>query len=162
MLLAIVKFGWAKPVPINMRNFKNPKTGMAISALAGPVSNVLLALVALLVRVVLIVLFYNTGAQIFDVLSLLMAYIAIISTGLAVFNIIPVPPLDGSKVLAAILPETLYWKLMRYERYGMLLLIVLLFANVLDTPLAFLRDGLLDVLIWVTEPFANFMMNLLI
>ena len=162
VLLAIVKFGWAKPVPINMRNFKNPKTGMAISALAGPVSNVLLALVALLVRVVLIVLFYNTGAQIFDVLSLLMAYIAIISTGLAVFNIIPVPPLDGSKVLAAILPETLYWKLMRYERYGMLLLIVLLFANVLDTPLAFLRDGLLDVLMWVTEPFANFMMNLLI
>ena len=62
------------------------------------------------------------------------------------FNLFPVPPLDGSKILAAVLPDGWYWKLMRYERYGMILLMVLLLTGLLDTPLSFLRDGLLDLL----------------
>ena len=64
------------------------------------------------------------------------------SAGLAVFNIFPIPPLDGSKVVFSFLPDRLYWKLMRYERYGMLLLAALLFFGVIDTPLGVLRDGL--------------------
>ena len=71
---------------------------------------------------------------------------AVLSCGLAVFNLFPVPPLDGSKVLAAVLPDSWYMKLMRYERYGMILLMVLLVSGVLDAPLSFLRDGLLDAL----------------
>ena len=65
--------------------------------------------------------------------------------GLAVFNLLPVPPLDGSKVLFALLPEPLYWKRMRYERYGMLLMMALRLTGALDIPLHFLRDGLIDL-----------------
>ena len=79
-------------------------------------------------------------------LALFLYDVEIISAGLAVFNLIPIPPLDGSKVLLAVLSDRAYSWLMRYERYGMLLLMVLLFTNVLDTPLEFLRGGLLDAL----------------
>ncbi|MEA4966273.1 MAG: site-2 protease family protein [Oscillospiraceae bacterium] len=145
VLLAVVKFGWAKPVPIDMRNFKNPKAGMAVTALAGPVSNVLLAYAALLVRSVLV--FFaarNSASAPLSFFIDLTAYLAVISAGLAVFNLFPVPPLDGSKVLFAFLPQRAYRVLMRYERYGMLVMMALLLTGVLDTPLLFLRNGLLS------------------
>ena len=77
-------------------------------------------------------------------LSFFFLYTAILSAGLAVFNLIPIPPLDGSKVLFSLLPDPAYAWLMRYERYGFVLLYILLFADVLDTPLSFLRTGLLN------------------
>ena len=77
--------------------------------------------------------------------------------GLAVFNLFPIPPLDGSKVLFAVLPEALYWKLMRYERYGMLLMVALLMTGVVDIPLNFLRDGLIGLL----APISQWTMELL-
>lgn len=146
VMLAVAKFGWAKPVPVNMRNFRNPKAGMALTALAGPVSNVLLAWVALM-------LYYGSGffAYYYDsvvlyYVELFFLYTALLSVGLAVFNLLPIVPLDGSKVLFALLPGSWYAKLMRYERYGMVALVVILLTGVLDTPLSFLRDGLLDML----------------
>ena len=81
--------------------------------------------------------------------------LTLLNTGLAVFNLIPISPLDGSKILAIILPDAAYLKLMRYERYGMLILIGLLFLNLLDKPLAFLQGGLLDGLMAVAEPLAR-------
>lgn len=147
VLLAVAKFGWAKPVPVDMRYFKNPRQGMAVTALAGPVSNVLLALTALIFRSILFFLVWKNGESTFLLYLIdLTAYIAIISAGLAVFNIFPIPPLDGSKVLFAVLPDQVYFKLMRYERYGMLVLAIALLAGVLDTPLTFLRNGLLSFL----------------
>lgn len=147
VLLAVAKFGWAKPVPVDMRYFKNPRQGMAVTALAGPVSNVLLALTALIFRSILFFLVWKNGESTFLLYLIdLTAYIAIISAGLAVFNIFPIPPLDGSKVLFAVLPDQVYFKLMRYERYGMLVLAIALLAGVLDTPLIFLRNGLLSFL----------------
>lgn len=147
VLLAVAKFGWAKPVPVDMRYFKNPRQGMAVTALAGPVSNVLLALTALIFRSILFFLVWKNGESMFLLYLIdLTAYIAIISAGLAVFNIFPIPPLDGSKVLFAVLPDQVYFKLMRYERYGMLVLAIALLAGVLDTPLIFLRNGLLSFL----------------
>lgn len=146
LLMAVARFGWAKPVPVNMNNFKNPKGGMALTALAGPVSNVLLAWVALLVRSVLLVILYNGGGGAVEWLLTFTEYVAILSAGLAVFNIIPISPLDGSKILFSFLPDESYRQLMRYERYGMLLLMVVLLAGWLDTPLYYLRTGLLNFL----------------
>ena len=127
----IAGFGWAKPVPVDMRYFKHPKSGMALTALAGPVSNFLLALAAMGGAALL----YRYAPPVsafalwcFD--CLLMT--AILSIGLGLFNLIPIPPLDGSKVLFALLPERAYYTLMRYERYGMLVLLLLVWLGVGD------------------------------
>ena len=152
ILMALVRFGWAKPVPVDMRNFKNPKRDMALTALAGPVSNVLLALVALLLRSVLLFFLvrHPDSAVLYDAV-VFTEYVAVISAGLAVFNLIPISPLDGSKVLFAFLPRTSYYNLMRYERYGMILLMVVLLLGWLDMPLIYLRSGLLSGLQAVTS-----------
>lgn len=154
VMLAVAKFGWAKPVPVNMRNFKNPKAGMAITALAGPLGNIVLSAVAMLLYSVCY--FYNLlyGGLLWYYLEQFFAYTMILSAGLAVFNLFPVPPLDGSKILFAVLPPQWYAKLMRYERYGMILLMVLLLTGMLDAPLSFLRDGLITGLSYVCSwPF---------
>ena len=144
LMMALFRFGWAKPVPVDMRNFKNPKSGMALTALAGPVSNVLLAYAAVVLDAVCLYFYVTVQSRVAEVLYVFFYYVEIISTGLAVFNIFPIPPLDGSKVVFSLLPDEMYLRLMRYERYGMLLLMVLLFTGLLDTPLVFLRDGLLS------------------
>ena len=147
VLMAIAKFGWAKPVPIDARYFKNPKTGMALTALAGPLSNVLLAFVAMVLRNVVILVIYRVRETMLLLYLLdFLAYVAIISAGLAVFNLIPVPPLDGSKILFAVLPWKAWIWVLRYERYGMIAMAVLLLTGLLDTPLNFLRGGLIEVL----------------
>lgn len=152
VLLAVAKFGWAKPVPVNARYFKDPKGGMALTALAGPLSNVALAFAALLLRSFVILLLVQLGESAVLIRCLdFLAYLAIISSGLAVFNLIPLPPLDGSKILFAVLPPKAWIRLMRYERYGMILMAVLLLTGVLDAPLSFLRGGLLGALEYVAS-----------
>ena len=117
-------FGWAKPVPVDPRYFKKPKEGMALTALAGPVSNFLLAL--LLMFISTMIYLYAPYSAALDVLFTFCLYTAApLSIGLGLFNLIPIPPLDGSKVIAVLLPDQTYVKLMRYERYGMLLLLAL-------------------------------------
>ena len=162
VMMALVRFGWAKPVPIDMRNFRNPKTGMALTALGGPVSNVILALVAMLLRACLYPSYLVSGTPVLSYGMLFLEYVAVLSAGLAVFNLFPVPPLDGSKVLFAVLPSHWYRKLMRYERYGMILLAVLLLTNILDVPLMFLRSKLLDILTWITTPVFQFFLDCVI
>lgn len=153
VMMALVRFGWAKPVPVDMRKFKNPKAGMALTSLAGPVSNVLLALLVMALRAVVLVFYYRAAYQeIWEWIVMFLEYTAVLSTGLAVFNIFPVPPLDGSKVLFALLPDGVYAKLMKYERFGMLLLVVLLLTDVLDAPLYYLRSGLLNWISALTSP----------
>ena len=92
--------------------------------------------------------------------SLFLEYTAVLSAGLAVFNLFPIPPLDGSKILFSVLPSRFYEKLMRYERYGMLLLVALLLLNVLDKPLFFLRGLLLDLGNKMVEPLFRLMVSL--
>ncbi len=125
MMLA-VGFGWAKPVPVDPRYFKRPKQGMALTALAGPVSNLLLALLAVFLSREL----YARGAWMpmgirVSLFQFLLYTLAPLSIGLGLFNLLPIPPLDGSKVLGAFLPDRAFFGLMRYERYGMFLLLAL-------------------------------------
>lgn len=151
VMLVVAKFGWAKPVPIDVRYFKNPRAGMALTALAGPLSNVFLSAVAaagytasMFYAIYFELTFLETLAEFFFIVFYL-------SAGLAVFNLLPIPPLDGSKVLFALIPEKAYWKLLRYERYGMIALMVLLLTGVLDIPLNFLRDGLTGFLAPISQ-----------
>ena len=144
IMMALFRFGWAKPVPVDMRNFKNPKAGMALTALAGPVSNVVLAYAAVVLCNFVIFLADRLGSTwLLLALAQFFVYVEIISAGLAVFNVFPIPPLDGSKVLFALLSDRAYDWLMRYERYGMGLLMVLLVTGVIDRPLGAMRDWLL-------------------
>lgn len=128
LMMFVAGFGWAKPVPVNPNYFKKPKQGMALTALAGPVSNFLLALLMLLAaRIFCDVAAYSEANQ--RILDFLLM-VALLSIGLGLFNLLPIPPLDGSKVLFAVLPDGAYNQFMRYERYGMLLLFALVFFDV--------------------------------
>jgi Zn-dependent protease len=126
-MMFVCGFGWAKPVPVDMRYFKNPKRGMALTALAGPASNFALALLLLLISKPIYL--YAPSSAVWRTTFQFLLMTAILSIGLGLFNLVPIPPLDGSKVLAALLPDRAYYQLMRYERFGMLLLIVLSFTN---------------------------------
>lgn len=144
VMMITLRFGWAKPVPVNMGYFKNPKLGMAITALAGPVSNLVLSAVALMLYAVCDFYYQYTGTEILYWVSSFLIYTAVLSVGLAVFNLLPIPPLDGSKILFSLLPDRWYLWLMRYERYGSLLLMGLLVLNVLDGVLVGARTAVLD------------------
>ena len=138
-MMLVFRFGWAKPVPVNMMKFQNPKRGMAVTALAGPGCNLLITVVFLFLYGLLIrPLSGNTAGEIILELLELTSYI---SLGFCIFNLIPVPPLDGSKILFSLLSDQAYWKLMRYERYGSIALILLVWTGVLGRPLSRLIQG---------------------
>lgn len=139
--MVLTGFGWAKPVPINANNFRNRKTGMAISALAGPVSNLLMAYVAMILYKVL----YYVPVNLNIVEDVLITVISL-NVGLAVFNLLPIPPLDGSRIATLFLPEKAYFGLMKYERYIFLGLFLLLWLGVLSKPLIFLENGAVSLL----------------
>jgi Zn-dependent protease len=149
-MMAVFKFGWAKPVPVDMRNFKNPKKGMALTALAGPVSNVILCCIVLFIYG-LVYKPLAAGGEFCGAIMSMISTTAYLSLALAVFNIIPIPPLDGSKVLGAALSNDSYYKLMRYEKYGMIILIVLVATGVLGTPLSTVTGYLFDKLFAIAQ-----------
>ena len=148
-MMFLVGFGWAKPVPVDPRYFRRPKQGMAVTALAGPVSNLLLAALALLAGRAIYL--YVPYTEAWNAVFFFCVYtLAPLSIGLGLFNLIPIPPLDGSKVLAAFLPDRQYGLLMRYERYGMLLLLILSFAGVGGS---FIGRGISAVYVWMFQLF---------
>lgn len=129
IMILLFGIGYAKPVPVDMRNFKNPKSGMALVALAGPASNLIMAWISCFGM-------YAVGSVQSDSTLLKFVYLffmfsTYINISLGVFNLLPIPPLDGSKILAAVLPDKVYYKYMMYERYVMIALMLLLFSGVL-------------------------------
>ena len=124
LCLIFFGFGWAKPVRVDPRYYKNPKWGMALVALGGPLANFLLALFSGLI--VVLIGYYAPYNTFFEILYYFFYYLTIINVGLGVFNLIPLPPLDGSKIIGAILPDNAYMQYMKYQRYGMIFIIGLL------------------------------------
>ncbi len=139
IFMLIAGVGWAKPVPINPNNFKNRKVGMALSSLAGPVSNLVLAYISMIlykISAYYLILHENTAI---GILSTVFLYSVILNVGLAVFNLLPVPPLDGSRIFNLVLSEKTYFKIMKYENIIFGILFLAVFLGFLDRPLNFLR-----------------------
>ncbi|MBQ7115896.1 MAG: site-2 protease family protein [Clostridia bacterium] len=154
LMIFLFGFGYAKPVEVRMRKFKKPKRDMALVALAGPVCNVLQAFVFMFIYNALKYASVNVGNVMLVYMSFFFYYAAIINTNLAVFNLLPIPPLDGSRLATALLPAKYYYKIMQYERYIMIGLFVLLFTGILSTPLSILSNLVISLLNSVTEiPF---------
>lgn len=155
LMIFLFGFGYAKPVEVRMRKFKKPKRDMALVALAGPVSNILQSLVLLFIYNAL----YHFGSANDNIMMVYMGmfffYAAVINVNLAVFNLLPIPPLDGSRLATALLPAKYYYKIMQYERYIMIGLFVLLFTGILSTPLSLLSSAVISLLNNVASiPFA--------
>ena len=143
VMILLVGFGYAKPVPVNVRNtkLKNKKLAMALIALAGPISNLIFGFLSVLMKYVVLYIASKTVNSMTTAvlaLNIFFQYSAMININLAVFNLIPIPPLDGSRILFAILPSKYYFGIMKYERYIMIGMLILLFTGLLSRPLSLL------------------------
>ena len=153
MLLA--GFGWAHPVPINTRHFKKPRRDMALSAGAAPLSNLLLATVfcALLKLYTVVIPHVSVSSEVaVNMLFFTYAFLyygITLNISLAVFNLLPVPPLDGSRLLYVFLPPKYYFGVMKYERYISLAIMLLLFLGVLSPVIGFVSNSIMNLLFFV-------------
>ena len=139
LMILLVGFGYAKPVGVNPRNFKDPKKGMALVAIAGPISNLIMGFIAEFFAVLCVRLSNGSGnATMLSAVYLFFWFAASVNVQLAVFNLLPIPPLDGSRILQLLIPSKYYFKVMQYERYIVLVVFALLFTGILTVPLSFL------------------------
>ncbi len=160
------RIGWANPVPINARYFKKPRRDMALSAAAGPISNFLLALIsAILLRLVAIplesiitdnlymaysndelfeLLASNTAFTLLSLLATVLYFGISLNLNLMIFNLIPIPPFDGSRIAYVFLPTDIYFKIMRYERYIMIGFILLFALGIITLPLSIVSGYIED------------------
>lgn len=160
LCLLFVGFGWAKPVPVNMYNLKRPKRDMALVALAGPMANLIAAIVGALLSNLFILLFaakyYDAFA--YQAVVYFFQYYISVNVGLAAFNLIPLPPLDGSKILGAFLPDDVYEKQLMYEDKLAIILVILVMTGIVDKLMSIPHSillALVNVISWL--PFAPFM-----
>ena len=155
LFFVVFHCGWAKGVPINPAYFKNPKRGMVYSSLAGPLTNIVLAFIsALIFRFLLPVVTNNVFVYYFMNFLTHMVYV---NCMLAIFNLIPMPPLDGSKIFFSVLPDRLYYKVMSYDRYMIIISLLLVYFGVLDNVIFNGTTNLIRVL----DTASSFIYNLI-
>lgn len=161
-----VGFGWANSVPINVNNFNKPKRDMAIVAIMGPISNLVLAIIGVcLFKITSIVFIINNSQLWLYYFKVFFNYFAIINITLAVFNLIIVPPLDGSRLVTYFLPQKYYDIFMRFEYLGTIVVFALLFFGFLDMPISIASGCFLKVFDWITYPLdvlRNFLINIMV
>lgn len=152
ILMILTGFGWAKPVHVDPRYYKNQKRGMALTAIAGPMANLIMAFIGLLIYAAVFVVCYklNVGTTIVKTVGGLAYIFAFKNLCFMVFNIIPIPPLDGAKVLGMFLPNRAYYKMLQYERYAMLIIMVLslsgAFGSIIGTGVDLVMNGIFKLL----------------
>lgn len=153
--ILLLGIGWANPVSVNMYNFKNRKLGMAAVAAAGPIANILLAFVSLILCYALTAVFNATYFVFLAFISQIFYFIAYINVSLAIFNLLPLPPFDGSRILGVVLPDKIYYTVMKYEQYVLYGVFALILLGVFDTPLFYGRHYTLEFLSMIAGyPFA--------
>lgn len=150
IFFVVFRFGWAKGVPVDSRYFKNEKRGMAYSALAGPVTNVVIAFIFTIITA-LIYKIHITSDAVYHILYYAVVFcqhMISVNAMLAIFNLLPIPPLDGSKIFLAFLPDDLYFKALSYDRYMMIISLVLVYTGVLDR---FINTGIVNLVTFLSN-----------
>ncbi|MEG2117991.1 MAG: site-2 protease family protein, partial [Clostridia bacterium] len=161
LMMLLVGFGWAKPVPINPRNFRNPKWGFAIVAIAGPAMNLIIAFISVfLMQLVTFIagLITSESVLVYNIFSytcILFYYMAYMNVGFAVFNMIPIPPFDGSRLVSAILPPNLSAKYNRIEAYTRYIFIAVIALTWLPAPFSKITQWLFFPIDWLREAIVN-------
>ena len=158
LAMFVFGFGWAKAVPVNPNRFKNPKKGMALTAVAGPIVNLIAGFICCFLQNLVNVIYisgavsYDTGTWIYSFLY----FCGTINIGLAVFNILPIPPLDGSRVLAAFLPDSAIKSYYKYQKVLLVIVFVLIYMGALTTPLYLARTAIYDLFNSITCAILGF------
>ena len=154
LMIILCGFGYAKPVSVNPRNFKDSKKGMALTAIAGPISNLIMGFVFTFIAVIFANLESSTITTAFYSFFI---FAAVININLAVFNLLPIPPLDGSRILQLLIPAKYYYKFLEYERYITIVVFILILTGVLSTPLSIMSNAIFELFSFIANlPFRLF------
>ncbi|WP_230228436.1 site-2 protease family protein [Allobaculum mucilyticum] len=158
LCLLLFGFGWAKPVPVDPSRYKDPKAGMVWTAFAGPMMNFILSFVCVLLFEVLVIFSGSfTSTAVGSYLISLLSSTAIMSAGFGLFNLIPIPPLDGARIFWAFLPDDMYFRVNNPPAWVNFLFLIVIFSGLLSSPLASMRSTLIGWMesgaLWLLRPF---------
>lgn len=164
LLMIFTGFGWARPVGVNPMYYKDRKKGMALVAVAGPLSNFVMAFFGILIGSIIMLLGMVLGwsYEVVDMVMYISYLFAFRNLCLMVFNLIPIPPLDGSKILGMFLPNRMYYNMLQYERYALILIMVLSVSNVFSSIIGGGVSIFYNAIIKVIEPLINSIASLIV